>query len=102
MMGLAAVGEGGGEAGGGLVVNGAVQGMLRLRRKGPGKHRDPKTNHLGPPGTQELHLPHQKGSSLSAIPMFPPHEWWVPEHRAESPPTGQGLLRAKPLSPLSD
>lgn len=43
-------GEGGGEAGGGLVANGAVEGMLRLRRKGPGKHRDPKTNHLGAPG----------------------------------------------------
>lgn len=91
-------GRGGGEAGGRLVAKGAVEGTLKLRRKGPGKHRDPRTTNLGP---QELHLPHQKESSLRTIPMFPPPDWWVLEQRAECPPAGQGLLRAKPLSPLS-
>ena len=52
---------GGGWAGGRLVANGAVGGMLRLRKKGP-EHRDPRTNSLGPPGTRAESPPTRRGA----------------------------------------
>lgn len=63
-------GKGGGEAGGRLRAKGAAEGMLGLGRKGPGKHWDPRTNHLGAPGHKGCSPP-PEGKFPEGYPCFP-------------------------------